>query len=299
MKKLFFTAKTRRHESKGLNLVALCLGGFLFFVLISPTVFAADQKASAFDRVMRTGTIKCAYILIPPETTKDLNTGQLSELAYDIAQEVGRRLNLKIEWAEEVGFQTLAAGLETGRYDAVCFSLYRYSIAAPKVDYSIPLFYSSTGIFVRADDRRFDGRAEALNNPDITIATIDSKMSQFIAAEDFPKAKTLSMPQMTDMPQMMLAVESGKADVALVNGLVAEGYLKANPGKLKNIAIESPVRIFSHGFAFAKEQYDLVKMIDITLEEMHDHGFIQKILDRYDLTAKTYIRAAKPYERYP
>lgn len=121
-------------------------------------------------------------------------------------------------------------------------------------------------------------------------------MSQFIAAEDYPKAKTASMSQLTDLSQMLKNVETGKADAAFVNGPVAAGYLEANPGKLKNIAAKKPIRYFSHGFMLPKGQYDFMRMLDLTLEEMHDHGVIQKILSKYDPAGKSYLRLARPYE---
>jgi len=121
-------------------------------------------------------------------------------------------------------------------------------------------------------------------------------MSQFIAAEDYPKAKTVSMPQLTDLSQMLKNVETKKADIAFVNSVVAEGYLKNNPGRLKNIAQERPIRLFSHGLAFGKGQYDLVRMFDTAIAEMQDHGVMEKILSKYDAAGKSYLRVAKPYE---
>lgn len=271
---------------------------FLLALLLTCLAFPAlaEEKEAVFERVTKSGTLRCGYIVLPPEFSKDVNTGAYSGVVYDIVEEIGKRLHLKIDWTEEVNFQTAVAGLQAGRFDAVCFSLYRYSQAAAAADFSIPLFYSGTGVFVRADDNRFDKDLSRINSADATISTVDGEMSQFIAADDYPKAKTLSMPQLTDLTQMMKNVETGKADVAFVNGLVADGYLKANPGKLKNIAAAGPIRLFSHGLMLPKKQYDFVRMIDLTLAEMQDQGFINKILDKYDPDGKNYLRVNKPYE---
>lgn len=280
----------------------MCIIQVLFNLLVlfslSLPAFAADQaKESAYDRVMRTRTLRCAYILgIAPEMIKDPNTGTLSGIAYDIAQEAARRLAVKIDWAEEVSFQTMITGLQTGRYDAVCFTLYRDTRRSPVADFTVPMFYNSQGTFVRVSDARFDRDITSVNSSAVTIATVDGEMSQFIAAEDFPRAKTFSMPQSTDLAQMMESVATGKADVAFVNALVAQGYMKNNPGKLREIHADHPVRVFSHGFMFAKGQYDLVKMIDLAVEEMLDQGAVGKILDKYDPAGRAYQRIAKPYE---
>lgn len=273
------------------------LSALLVFLCLISFNAEASEKESAYERVMRTGTIRCGYILLPPEMMRDVNTNEFSGLSYDIWAEIARRLNLKIDWTEEVNFQGMTTGLENGRYDAVCFSLYRYTGQIPVADFSVPLFYSGTGIFVRSDDNRFDNDISSINDPNITISTVDGEMAQFIAAEDFPAAKTMAMPQFTDLTMMMKNVETKKADVAFVNNLVAEGYLQANPGKLKNIAADNPLRLFSHGFMFPKGEYDFVKMIDLTLSEMHDHGTIEKILDKYDPSGSTYFRVSSGYKK--
>ena len=266
----------------------------MFLCLAAMPAFASERE-SAYERVMRTNTLRCAYIILPPEFTKDVNTGAYGGLSTELVTQAAKRLNMKVEWVEEVNFQTAAPGLKTGRYDAVCFTFYRYSQAAPVADYSIPLFYSSTGVYVRTDDARFDSGISSLDDPAVTLATIDGEMSQFIAAENFPHAKTLSLPQMTDLSQMLENVVSKKADAAFVNNPVAEGYLKANPGKLKEIKLGRPLRVFSHGFMFPKGEYDLVKMFDLTLQEMHDHGAIEEIMKKYDPAGHTYMRVAPGY----
>lgn len=268
----------------------------LFLTMACSTdVLASEQEKSAYEKIMETRKIRCGYIILPPQFSKDINTGAFSGIAYDLMNEIARRLNLEIEWTEEVNFATMVTGLQTKRYDAVCFSGYRYAGGIAVADFSVPIFYSATDVFVRADDTRFDKDLSAINDPSVTISTIDGEMAQFIVEQDFPKAKTLSMAPFTDLNQMMLNVETGKADVAFQNAIVAKGYLDAHPGKLKNIAHQKPIRIFSHGFMLPKGEYDLVRMFDLTIAEMHDHGAINKILDKYDPNDQTYLRVATPY----
>ena len=80
-----------------------------------------DKKSSAvestYDRVMRTGTLRCGYINYPPHFQIDPATGQKSGISYDIANEMGRLLNLKIEWVEEVGWATTVETIKSGRIE--------------------------------------------------------------------------------------------------------------------------------------------------------------------------------------
>ncbi len=265
----------------------------------APTDQLADylqpQPGSIFNSVAQTKNLRCGYIVLPPEFNKDPNTGKFSGFSYDAAMELGKRLGWNVQWTEEVNFMTMAEGLRNGRFDALCFSLYRYSPTAAIFEYSIPLFYTGTGVYVRAGDSRFDQSLAGVNSPSVTVAAIDSEMSQIIARENFPNAKIYSMPQNTDLTQMMVAVESGKADVAFANGAVASPYLAANPGKLKDIATSQPIRVFSHGFAFKKGERELADTVNYVFEEMHNDGTMEKILSAHEKTPHTFLRANKNY----
>lgn len=265
------------------------------FVACTSMAQAAPANESAFDRVIRTNTLRCGYVVVPPELSKDPNSGELSGVTVDVMKEIGERLNLKVEWTEEVTFPTMAAGLETGRYDAICFSLYRMASAARVMHSTRPLFYSRTNIYVRANDTRFDGHVAALNAPEVKIATVDGEMAEIIARNQFPQAQIVSMPQTTDLGQMLLSVATGKADVAFVNGVVASGYLKANPGQLKVLATNQPLRVFSHALAVGAKETELGNLLDSALNEMDEQGVLDRILTKHELLPNSYLRTSQPY----
>lgn len=254
-----------------------------------------EKSQSAFERVRETRTLRCGYVIIPPEFARDANSGKFSGFSFDVAEELGRRLHWKIEWTQETNFGTMSEDLKANRFDALCFSLYRYSPIAGEFDYSVPMFYTGTNIYVRANDHRFDGRIAAINNPNVTIAAIDAEMSQFIARDDFPLAKTYSMPQNTSLSEMMLAVQSQKADVAINNASVAAPYLLANPGALRELPLKKPIRIFSHGFAVKKGETELISTINTVFEEMHNDGTMGKFIAAHEKIPGTFLRVAQPY----
>ena len=270
-----------------MRLIALLLA-----ILLPLPAMAADTPApeTAYDRVMRTGILRCGYILVPPQLGKDPNTGQLSGLMVDVMNEIGKRLNLDIRWTEEVNFATMSSGLQTGRYDAICFSLYRLPSAAKVMAYTRPLFYSATDIYVRSNDHRFDAQQTTrLNSPDISIATIDAEMSAIIAQDSFPHAKTLSLPAGTDITQLLLNVADGKADVTFVNRFIASGFLVANPGRVRNIEGTEPLRVFSHGIAYAPTEIALGQMLNNAIDDMNEQGKLNELLTAHELLPETYM----------
>ena len=54
--------------------------------LLSSSAFAAD-KESAYERVLRTGVLRCGYIAYPPHLIVDPATGTISGISHDIIEE--------------------------------------------------------------------------------------------------------------------------------------------------------------------------------------------------------------------
>jgi len=52
--------------------------------------FHAPIRESAYARVMRTGTLRCGYVLYPKTIERDLNTGKMSGPMYAIMEEMGK-----------------------------------------------------------------------------------------------------------------------------------------------------------------------------------------------------------------
>jgi polar amino acid transport system substrate-binding protein len=182
------------------------LFALLLLLLSTSPVFAADQKESAYDRVVRTGTIRCGYGISPPALVQDPNTKVVSGLDYDIWQEIGRELGLKIEFTEEAGWGNFIEGLRSHRYDAFCSEMWADPGRAKFLSLSIPVMYSSLYIYARADDTRFDGNLERVNAPDVTIPAIEGDVSVALAQNRFPNAKIFYLPQTGTVSDILLAI---------------------------------------------------------------------------------------------
>jgi polar amino acid transport system substrate-binding protein len=267
------------------------------FFIQKPQAVEGAKKETTFERIMRTNTLRCGYIIFPPQFNKDLNTGKFSGIAYDIVETMAQRLNLKIEWSEEVNFSTMNTGLETGRYDALCFSLYRWVPSARAVDYSTSLFCSPTNIYVRKEDDRFDNDIAGLNNAAVSLGVVDGEGANNIAAEDFPKMNIVSMPQNTDLGILIEGLDSKKYDAIFANPLMVSEFDKNNPNKIKNITPNKPIRAYCHSLAFPKGEQTLVNTVNIALEEMLNFGIIDKILKKYEPSPQTFYRINVPWKK--
>ncbi|MDD3182558.1 MAG: transporter substrate-binding domain-containing protein [Alphaproteobacteria bacterium] len=263
----------------------------------APTVQQTQAKETAFERVMRTGTLRCAYLVMPPQFARDPNTKEMSGLSYDVVMEASKRLKLNVDWVEEVNFMTIVEGYKTGRYDSFCFSGYRWTPWARDMEYTIPLFYSTTDAYVRADDHRFDADLMAINDPSIkVVVSDDGEASTFIRADVFPKSSSYSLPVNVDHSLMLESVATRKADVALFNPLEGMPYLVANPGKLRRVEGHAPIRAYAHTLSFAKGEQNLLSMFNVVLDEMITDGTINKIIDKYETIPNSFIRVKSPVQ---
>lgn len=263
------------------------------FTSSGPTVAQAED---AYDRVMRTKTIRCGYALWPPYVlSKDPNTKKLSGFAYDIVEEMGKRINLKIDWVEEVAWgPTVGAGLWANRYDMFCTTMWGLSYQAPKFTFSVPIVYSGVHFYAHVGDHRFDKDLSILNNPQYKLSTMDGENSAVVARTFFPKASTVSLPAGSDLTSLTLNVATGKADGVFLEPSIALDFATHNPGKIRQVTTE-PYQVFATMLAAKLGEHRLIDMVNVALAEMQNTGVTQRIISEHVPKKGIFMSPIKPY----
>jgi polar amino acid transport system substrate-binding protein len=279
-----------------LIVVAICLSVLLSACTSSSSVQTL-KKESLYDRVVRTGKIRCAYVVYNPACLKDPNTGKLSGIGIDTLEMVAKKLGLTLEWVEEVGWGSMLEGLQTGRYDMIATTIWTNANRAKLVGFSKPLFYSPIFAYGRKGDNRFRNHLDLINSEKVKIATVDGETGQVIADADFPNAKRLSLPQMSDISQDLLNVATNKADVSFAEPCIAERYLRNNPGTIQNIDPDHPIRVFPNCWMFNRGEFEFKSMIDTVLDEVINSGALDKIIGKYEEGPNLIYKVALPYSQ--
>lgn len=259
---------------------------FIIALFLAFPAHAANNE-SAYDRVMRTQTIRCGYGISPPNLVRDENTGVISGLNYDLWMEIGRALDLKIEFVEEAGWGNFIEGLKTRRYDAFCSMLWADPGRTKFLSLSKPVLYSFLRTYARSDDHRFDKTLDAINNADITIPAIEGDISVTMAKTRFPMAKILALPQTATVSDMFMSVTSKKADVIFLDQAMFEILNKENKGILREIEGLPPSFVFGSRFGFAANETQLRDMIDVVLQTLIDNGKMETLAKKYVPDAST------------
>jgi ABC-type amino acid transport substrate-binding protein len=242
---------------------------------------AIKPLASGYERVTSTKTLRCGYFAWPPLLRKDPNTAELSGALYDYMNALGGALGLKIEWTLEIGVGDYVEALEQNRFDALCMTIWP---DPPRVANSLmtePVFYTNVYPVARTDDNRFDSGVDAVNKPDITIAVIDGDITETLAARDFPKAKTLKLPQMSDYSQLLVSVTSKKADVTFFDYGVVHDYVKTNGKKVKVPSGFDSAYTFPEVLTVRKGEVALKQLLDTGINILNNNHVADKVLGQY------------------
>ena len=265
-----------------------------FLIPKTPSSGGAGMLEPAYQRVTKSGVLRSAYVSYPPGTIIQRKGGnvELSGICVDVLNEIGKQLNLKVEYTEEVGWGTAIQGMNGGRYETVCAPVWANPKRSKEALFSKPLMYSVVGVWVREDDTRFtpDNYKETINSPDVRIASLDGSTMIGIAQSDFPKAQLKTYADLTGEPQLFLELTGKKVDVFMAEPVVGYYQLRSHPGTVKNLAAAKPIRAFPVIFLLGKDEAQLKNMFDTAIEELHNSGFIDRVIRKYEPMPNTFFR---------
>jgi len=259
---------------------------------------APSIRENAFNRVMRTGVLRCGYIPYAPEMMVDPATGKLSGFVYDMTEALGKAAGLKVVWVEEVSTSVMFEGLHSGRYDALCSALFEKPAQARKAAFTTPIDYSESYMYMRSENHSISNSdtAVTLDRPNITVAVVDGEMSSAIAQDQFPHAKIFALPPTASSPsEALTAVATGKADIAFSQKAVAEIFMAHNPTQMRQIG-RLPVTTMSQTVAsFDPADAALKNFFDSVIHTLYANGTIPRIFKKYDPQQLTYKPLRSPY----
>ena len=254
-----------------------------------------DEAQPSYRRLIEKSTLRCGYAPWPGLVDIDPATGRLSGVFCDYMQELGRTMDVKVEWVEEVPFGEIPAALEAGRIDAHSSGAWTNPMRGKFVSNVTSVSYQYIRAFVRAGDTRFDHQIEALNAPQVTISTIDGESSSSIAATSFPLAKTISHAAGTEGTHMLLDVVTGKADVAFTDMAMLQRVIANNPGKVRAVIMDYPLQVFGNPIWVRKGETRLRESLDIATRQLINDGTIARILSKHETIDGMFLRPEASY----
>ena len=249
----------------------------LILCLILVALFLYDWRHSRPDndgtwaRVQQTGILRIGMDASYPPFS-DTPGGVPVGLDVDIANEIGRRLHLRIDIAN-MGFDSLYDALQTGQVDALISALSIDPVQMSRVIYTTG--YIDAGQVIVSRDGQL-GRMEDLEGR--TLAVEYGSLGDETARIWQRRLHLLNLKHFTAANDAMQAVIEGRADAALVDFVTARLVVRGHPGLVIN---PNPVTHDTYAAAVRLASYDLGGAISDALKAMTGDGTLAAILDRW------------------
>jgi polar amino acid transport system substrate-binding protein len=265
-------------------------------IFFRPIIAAGSERETVYDRVMRTGTLRCGYEPWPPYFSVDPNTKALTGVSKDLSDTAAKILGLKIDYVE-VALGQQVQDMNNGKIDATCGDAPWVLTTLKYADYTKPYFYIPVFAYGRANEKRF-AKPEDMNNPNVTFTMIDGDVSTDLAITNFPRAKLNSLGNLSDPSQMLLNVMTRKADVVIIDPVAVSVFAKNNPGKIK-ILFSHPLAVYGGGFSVKKGETDLLNTLNGAVDAMINTGQAEHVLKKHDPAATLFMQVATPWASRP
>ncbi len=261
-------------------LVAVVTGVIMALVFHGKTNETAVQKESTFARIVRTGEIRCGYAITPSFLFVDPNTKEIHGINHDIMEAIGKILDVKIKWVEEVGWGDYIESMNAGRFDMMCASVWPSGPRSKNSTLTKATVYNALYVVVREGDHRFDDNLEKINDPAVRMAVVENDVSHSIAHESYPQVQLDLLSPSSDWVMPVMDVMTGKADVAFCDLGLFEDFNAKNPGKIMLVK-GPPSRVYAEALSVPLGEHDLENALNASITTLTNSGVIKGILSHY------------------
>lgn len=268
---------------------------FLLFLCLACFPAIAAEKETVFDRVMKSGVLRCGYWVAPPIIMKDPNTGKLSGAYVEYIESMAKNLDLKIDWAGEINLSTYLQDINQGKFDAECGTGWPNALRGKFVEYTRPIGYLPMYAYAKAGNTSFDKNLNNINNADVRYSGHDGGTNSLVHDKFFPESQLVSIIGDAPATEPLDMIKFGKADVTTVTSFEGNEYIKQNPDSIRRVLSE-PIRLIPISMSIGAGEFRLLNMLNTATEEMIHDGSLEKIFEKYGLDKKTVLRVAKPYQ---
>lgn len=273
-------------------------------IIMSGVLLASGcQKKSAaaeslFDKTARTKEINCGYIIEAPYCFQDTTDNALAGIFVDVMEEIGNKLQMKINWQEEVSERMVLAYLDSLRFDVLGSGIEDSPENSQKVLLTKPIFYHSVHIWVRTGETRITSPAD-INSPEIRISCKEGTIFEQIANASFPDAQKIIVSQLDPSYINYRNVVQDSADVFLAGIGDVDEYLAVYPGTLQEVVFETPLKGLGESFAMKAGETQFKELLDKAIDELTASGYLENIVTQYASIPGQFIPVTAPANIQP
>lgn len=209
----------------------------------------------------------------------DAKTGDGVGWEYDAVNEIGKRLNLTIEWNLS-SWDVMIQSVKEGQFDIGMDGITINEARAQEIDFSDAYLRQEIFLLVRADEANFTNAETFAEYSDGLVGAQPGTTGFYTAVYDMldgnesnPRIKLFETFAATTQ-----ALRTGDVDVVLTDSSAGEALVAGNPGIYKLIG--GSLKSDDFGFILRKGS-DLVGPVNAALAEMKADGTLEAITQKW------------------
>ncbi|HDA3683869.1 TPA: ABC transporter permease subunit [Staphylococcus aureus] len=239
-------------------------------VYINPTAHAEQDQT--WEKIKERGELRVGlsadYAPMEFEHTVNGKT-EYAGVDIDLAKKIAKDNNLKLKIVN-MSFDSLLGALKTGKIDIIISGMTSTPERKKQVDFSDSYMMTKNIMLVKKDKVNEYKDIKDFNNKKVGAqkGTEQEKIAQ-------TEIENASITSLSRLPDVILALKSGKVEGAVVEKPVAEAYLKQNPKLgISNVKFNEEEK--DTVIAVPKDSPKLLSQINKTIKEVKDKGLIDK-----------------------
>ncbi|HEH9332555.1 TPA: ABC transporter permease subunit [Staphylococcus aureus] len=241
-------------------------------VYINPTAHAEQNQT--WEKIKERGELRVGlsadYAPMEFEHTVNGKT-EYAGVDIDLAKKIAKDNNLKLKIVN-MSFDSLLGALKTGKIDIIISGMTSTPERKKQVDFSDSYMMTKNIMLVKKDKVSEYKDIKDFNNKKVGAqkGTEQEKIAQ-------TEIENASITSLRRLPDVILALKSGKVEGAVVEKPVAEAYLKQNPKLgISNVKFNEEEK--DTVIAVPKDSPKLLSQINKTIKEVKDKGLIDKYM---------------------
>ncbi|ALS72832.1 TPA: ABC transporter permease subunit [Staphylococcus aureus] len=241
-------------------------------VYINPTAHAEQDQT--WEKIKERGELRVGlsadYVPMEFEHTVNGKT-EYAGVDIDLAKKIAKDNNLKLKIVN-MSFDSLLGALKTGKIDIIISGMTSTPERKKQVDFSDSYMMTKNIMLVKKDKVNEYKDIKDFNNKKVGAqkGTEQEKIAQ-------TEIENASITSLSRLPDVILALKSGKVEGAVVEKPVAEAYLKQNPKLgISNVKFNEEEK--DTVIAVPKDSPKLLSQINKTIKEVKDKGLIDKYM---------------------
>lgn len=241
-------------------------------VYINPTAHAEQDQT--WEKIKERGELRVGlsadYAPMEFEHTVNGKT-EYAGVDIDLAKKIAKDNNLKLKIVN-MSFDSLLGALKTGKIDIIISGMTSTPERKKQVDFSDSYMMTKNIMLVKKDKVNEYKDIKDFNNKKVGAqkGTEQEKIAQ-------TEIENASITSLSRLPDVILALKSGKVEGAVVEKPVAEAYLKQNPKLgISNVKFNEEEK--DTVIAVPKDSPKLLSQINKTIKEVKNKGLIDKYM---------------------